>query len=118
MPSTLQQRDNLLTDSLSALTAQWAKSVNVMKIPRPPKSSVEPHQSTSTLSVKIKPTKNLHRDLSGSRNTRKNQGSVSNVSVRKIKRSSTTGPINRINQVTATTSSNIDLSRVTVIKMK
>jgi hypothetical protein len=143
VPSASQEGDDLLTAPLPVAKIIRTKSVNVMKIPRIRRSSVEPYQSTSTISVKIQPTKKPHRNLSDLGSTkqnqrrasnvsvskitrssstgpinRTNQRSASNVSVSKIKRSSSTGPINRTNQLTATASSNIDLSRVTVIKMK
>jgi hypothetical protein len=118
VPSASQEGDDLLTAPLPVAKIIRTKSVNVMKIPRIRRSSVEPYQSTSTISVKIQPTKQPHRNLSDLGSTKQNQRRASNVSVSKIKRSSSTGPINRTNQLTATASSNIDLSRVTVIKMK
>jgi hypothetical protein len=118
MLSTLQDGDDLLITPLCASTIVHPKSVNVIKIPRIRKSSsFESHQSRSTLSVKIQPTKNPHRNLSDLGSTKKNQRRVSNVSVTRIKRSSSAGRISPTNQRTTMASSNINLSRVTVIKM-
>lgn len=119
MLSTLQDGDDSLTAPLSASTIVHPKSVSVMKIPRLLKSSslLAPHRSRSTLSVKIQRTKNLHSVLSAPIRTRTNQRSASNVSVTRIKRSSSAGQISPTSQRTTTASSNINLSRITVIQM-
>jgi len=105
IPSVLQDCTDFLTGPLSALTTTRTNSVKVIKLSR------LLHRPTSTMSVKIQPTKNPHGSLNGSGRTRTNQQSASNVSVSKIKRSSSAGRIDR----TTTASSNSNLSRLTFI---
>jgi hypothetical protein len=107
MSSALQDGHNLLTASLSTpSTTVRTKSVNVIKVPRLIKSSVEPYRSTTIFSAKIQPTRNPYIDLNGSGRTRMNQRSAANVSVTRVKRSSSAGQINHTNQRTTTASSN------------
>jgi hypothetical protein len=113
-PSILQDSSDLFSIPLSTLATARMKSANAIKLPRLLKSSVETRRPTSTISIQTQPTKIPFSDLNGSVRTRMNQSSASNVPVSRVKRSSSAGRINRI----TTSSSNINLSRVTFINTK
>jgi hypothetical protein len=111
---TLDMTPATRQDSNELSTTGRTKSVNAIRIPHFRKSSIEPERSTSTLSGKIQPTKTTHRDLPGSGGIRTNQHSAPIISDSKFKRSSSVDQIKR----STTASTNIDISRVTIIKIK
>jgi hypothetical protein len=105
---TLDQTPASRKVSNESSTSGRRKSANIIRIPLFMKSSAERERPPSTVSVKIQPTKPSQRNLTA------HQSNASSASITKTKRSSSVGQIKH----TITTFTNVDLSRVTIIKMK
>ncbi|CAF2580526.1 unnamed protein product [Rotaria sp. Silwood2] len=116
--SVLQDSPDIITFPSSASTPAKKNRFAFMKLPRLIKSSVEPHQATSTIDSTTQLNEIQYNSINNSDESKISVQPLSHVSVDRIKRSSSAGAVIRTIQRRTIVSSHANLNRIKVTNFK
>ncbi|CAF0965901.1 unnamed protein product [Rotaria sp. Silwood1] len=116
--SIFQDSSDTINFPSSASTLAQKNHFPFKKFPRLTKSSIEPRQSTSPIDSTTQLNEIHHNDFNNLEESKRNVQPLSNVSVRRVKRSSSANPSIRMIPRRTIFSSYANLNRVTVINFK